>query len=157
MQYGYRKDERYEYMDIREMEKRLGDIYDLNKAEDCQKVIQVLLRDIQRRCEETCQDNLKVLVEAVLTDNPRAKEIAQKIETGIRPRTAEQLVGFLTRMSNDMGRVEQLSRDELVDEVIKVWSRFLMDSWESAVLDEMIQRFKKARSFVDESVGWKGE
>ena len=135
------------------MEKRLGDIYDLNKVSDCQQVIRVLLRDLQRRCEDSCSDKLKSLTRLVLSDNPRAKDIAREIESGSKPRTPEELVAFLERMSDSMDRAEKLTKAELVDEAIKLWSRLPMDSWESAILDETIQRLKKARAFADDSAG----
>jgi hypothetical protein len=137
-------------MDFSEMKEKLEDIYDLNKVDDCRQVIQILLRDLQRRCEESCHDSLKVLAQMVLADNPKAKEVARKVEDGLKPRTTEQLVKFLKRMSESSDKVEHLTREELIEEGIKLWSRLSMDSWESAVLDEMIQRIKKARGFADD-------
>jgi len=131
-------------MKIEELEEKLDGVFDLTDIDDCREVIQTLLRDNQRRCEEGCSDKLKMLAKMVMSDNPRAKELAQTIEGSTKKKSAKALLDFFARMSNSVRHAKSLNNEKLIDAVLGIWGGLLMDSVESAVLEEIIERFKKA-------------
>jgi hypothetical protein len=56
---------------------------------------------------------------------------------------------FLFRMCDEVERAEELNDADLISDVIKAWAEFDMHSRESAVVDELIQRFKAAKGIAN--------
>ena len=105
-----------------ELQESLRGIYDFTDLVDCQSVIRMLLIDLKREKHRTKKEE---------------------------SRTKHEVVDFLMKMSEAMRKAEVMSDDEVIDAVVGVWVNFNMDSKESAVIDELIRRFKKAKGIVD--------
>ena len=77
--------------------------------------------------------------------------ILKRVETAIETKTGEtageravRVMDFLETMSEEMGHAGGLSDEQLVDEIFeKIWGGLDMSSPESALLEELILRFKK--------------
>ena len=136
-------------MRLEGLRKRLEGTYDLNKAEDCQKVIQVLLRGSDRanRTASEARSELKALALDVVNDRFVAKERASKVLTdkdGDKPRECgpAEVMGFLSEMADEMTRAEDMTDEELKSEVLNgLWANLDMHSRDSAVLGETVRRF----------------
>ena len=63
---------------IEELQERLDGVYDLNQADDCRKMIGVLLRSIREkeRLGQQLQNQLKTLALMVVNENPEARDKA---------------------------------------------------------------------------------
>ena len=135
-----------------ELQDKLGGVYDLTDIVDCQSVIRMLLTDMKRekaRTEDMWQ-KLQGLADRVL--------LSDEIEDGLRKmayevrnvkgvkRTKQAVVEFLMKMSEFMGEADKMSDDELISACMEVWSNLDMDSKESAVVEELMERFKKVKA-----------
>ncbi len=77
-----------------------------------------------------------------------AKRVEAEFEKTVKDETEEakkaRVWRFLVRMSDEVNRAQTLTDEQLVDEVFeKLWGELNMDSRESALLEELIDRFKK--------------
>lgn len=76
--------------------------------------------------------------------NAKADEKAEQILAGMPKRPGEDVMKSLMRMANEMSRAEDLEDKDLTNEVFReVWGVLDMDGRPSAVLEEMIRRFKE--------------
>jgi hypothetical protein len=136
-------------MRLEGLRKRLEGTYDLDKVEDCQRVIQVLLRgsDKANRTASNARSELKALALDVVNDRFEAKERAAKALTNKdgeepRERGPAQLMGFLSKMAEEMTRAEDMTDEELKSEVLSgLWANLDMHGRDSAVLGEIVGRF----------------
>ena len=132
-------------MDRKEFQGKLDGVYDLNKVDDCQKVIDVLLRDLERHkgIEDAVTARLTVLAELIAVGSPDAKRKATEILAKQENRSASSIVNFLFRMADQTKRAENLDDKALLEELNRIWSGFPTDLWESAVLAEVVRRFEE--------------
>lgn len=142
-------------MEIKELQSKLNGVYDLTNVVDCQSVIRVLLRDLDKAHAdvEAAESRLKFLAFCVAEGKPDVKQKADEIlaKFNVKKRSPGEVMDFLMRMSEQIRSAENMSNEELIGEVLsKIWAGFHMDSRESAILEELIERFKKARAFADE-------
>jgi hypothetical protein len=137
-------------MRLEGLRKRLEGTYDLDKVEDCQRVIQVLLRgsDSANVTLSRAREELKALALDVVNDRIEAKERAAEVLTAkdgseeLRPRGPEPLMGFLSKMADEMVRAEEMTDEDLKSEVLNgLWANLDMHSRDSAVLSELMRRF----------------
>ena len=133
-------------MTLEQLQERLQGTFDLTDLADCQSVIRMLLRDLDMsnaRAERTGTD-LKALAFMVHRGVPKAGEKAEQILSGMPKRPGAEVMASLMKMSEEIHRAEDLDDKTLTDEVFKeVWADLHIDGRPSAVLEEMIARFKK--------------
>jgi hypothetical protein len=133
-------------VNINDLQSRLDGTYDLSDPVDCKAVIKMLLRDLDianARSQKSLAD-LRSLSFMINVGNPKASEKAVSVLSGSDKRTGDNVVDVLLRMSGEMSRAEELTDKDLTDEVLReVWGNLDFDGRPSAVLEEMIQRFKK--------------
>jgi hypothetical protein len=130
---------------IEQLQEKLDGVYDLTQAEDCRKVIEVLLRSISetKANGQQMQDQLKMLALMVVNGNPEARDKAREA-LATQGKSKAEVVEFLMSMARTMDQATALSTKELVTEVTDtVWASLSMESRESAVLGELIYRMKK--------------
>jgi hypothetical protein len=141
-------------MELKELQEKLAGVYDLTTSIDCQAVIRMLLRDadIIRTEAEAIRKQVNFLAFLVVENSPSVKDTARRIlsKNNIKVKSPAEMMDFLMRMGEEDKRAEKLSKEELEEESYKIWGNYNMDSRESAVIGELIQRFKKARAFADE-------
>ena len=137
-------------MRLEGLRKKLEGTYDLDKAEDCQKVIQVLLRgsDQANQTASKARAELKALALDVVNERFEAKDRAAKVLTAKddneepRERGPAEVMDFLSKMANEMTRAEAMTNEELKSEVLNgLWANLDMHSRDSALLSEMVRRF----------------
>jgi len=130
-------------MTIEELREKLEGVYDLGNALDCEAVIRMLLRDLDgaNRRAETATDKLKVLAFMVSQGKPETRERAQEILAGSGKK--EEVWDFLMEMCEEIRRAEAMSAEDLGEDVLnRVWSEMDMQTRESAILAELIRRFR---------------
>jgi len=139
-------------MRLEGLRKRLEGTYDLDKAEDCQRVIQVLLRgsDKANRTASEARSELQALALDVVNDRLEAKEKAAKVLTASealaspKERGPAEVMGFLSKMADEMTRAEDMTDEQLKSEVLNgLWANLDMHSRDSAVLGEIVRRFRE--------------
>jgi hypothetical protein len=76
----------------------------------------------------------------------RVETAMEKVKDGETDgQRAVRVMGFLETMSKEMGHAGGLTDEQLIDEIFeKIWGELDMSSPESALLEELILRFKKA-------------
>jgi hypothetical protein len=138
-------------MRLEGLRKRLEGTYDLDKAEDCQRVIQVLLRgsDKANMTANEARVELKALALDVVNERIEAKDKAAKILTDKdgpdepRERGPAEVMDFLNKMSEETTKAEALSDRQLYEEIINgLWANLDIHSRDSAQLGELMRRFK---------------
>ena len=130
---------------VEELQERLEGVYDLNRAEDCWKVIGVLLRSVrqEKATAQQAVDRLKTLALMVVNENPAVRDKAREAIAG-SGKSKKELFDFLMDMAKTMDSASELSNKQLVGEVTDtIWAELDMSSRESAVLGELIYRMKK--------------
>ena len=140
-----------------ELQEKLDGVFDLNQADDCQKVIETLLRTIRDRDEaaQKAQDDLKMLALLVMNESLEARIKAKEIMT-VSKKGKSGVGEFILKMFNSMIDATKLSNKQIIEEVTsKIWGSLDMSSRESAVLGELLLRSKKA--FGKEKVGERGK
>lgn len=131
---------------IEELQEKLDGVYDLEKVEDCRKVIGVLLRSIRDKdnTAQSSQDQLKMLAIMILNGNPESREKAREVLAGTG-KTKKEVMAFLMSMAGTMKEAEVMPNKQLIAEVTDaIWAGYDMASRESSILGEMIFRYKKA-------------
>ena len=132
-------------MTIEELQKRLSTTHDLNNLKDCQEIIASFLRvlELQSQNKEQVSRELKKLAFKVKHNLDQALDQADDILKGASL-PANETMRLLEQMSTEMVRAGDLDDLALTDEVFQeVWGRLDFDGRPSAVLEEMIHRFKK--------------
>lgn len=134
-------------MNIEALQEKLEGVFDMHSAEGCRSVIASLLSNIEilETAKQDAERRLKVLALLVTGDKPNAKEVAWKTVEKIKKKSPSGLMDFLFRMCDEADKAEKLGDEGLLSESVRVWAEFDMHSRESAVLDELIQRYKKAK------------
>ena len=133
-------------MDIRELQDKLIGVYDFTNALDCQAVISMLLKDleIEKKTTQILSGELKTLATAVVDEKPEAISKATVITGGgSRTRSKVSVMGFLERMSLKMTEAESMTDEQLREALLQIWAEYDMDSKESSVLGEVLERLKK--------------
>lgn len=127
-------------MNIRKLSKELQGVYDFTNVVDCQSVISMLLKDLQRQKDraELLSSEMKVLAKMVSDNNPKAKKRAADIVKGIKSKS--DVMGFLSRMTDNMTNAEKMTNKQLYDAGMEVWGDMPMDSTESCVIGEILKR-----------------
>ena len=133
-------------MTLEELQERLQGTYDLRDLVDCQSVIRMLLRDLDAansRAERASTD-LKSLAFMVNRGNPKAADKAERIIAGAPKRSDAEVMECLLAMSKELEHADALSDEDLTTEVFReVWGNLSFDGRPSAVLEELLLRFKK--------------
>ena len=141
-----------EELDFELLEKKLDGIYDFNDIADCQSVIRILVRDLRnsRMQAEKNEQDLKML--ALLVSNKRDKQAAGKAKevlVGSKPKT--NIIDYLKRMSGSIKDAMEMDDTQLLDEVTnRVWADLDYESIESAVLEELMHRYNKAKTIKEQ-------
>ena len=131
-------------MKIEELQEKLEGTHDFNDLNDCHSVIEMLLRDLDgcKTREERTLHDLKLLALAVRHNPSKAEELADAVISNNR--NPGKLLDTLRRMATETTRAEELSDERLTQEVFQeVWSDLNVDGRPSAVLEELLMRFKK--------------
>jgi hypothetical protein len=138
-------------MSLEQLQQKLEGVFDLTSAVDCQSVIRALLRDLDRARGEdaAAQAKLRILASLVSNGKPSAKEVAQGVLEKTEKRSPEDVMDFLFCMCDETTRAEKLDDKDLVSDAVKAWAELDMHSRESAVIDELTQRFKAAKGIKD--------
>jgi len=140
-------------MEIRVLQEQLKGTYDLTDLVDCQSVIGMLLQEIetQQRRTKTVDGKLKILAAHVTKGRDgAAMTFAQKALEETHVRDGAEVMDSLLKMSEDMADVETLDDETLVTETTnKVWGDLPFTSRESALVEELISRFKKNAGIED--------
>lgn len=131
---------------LEKLQESLDGVYDLRDTVDCHSVIRFLLRDLEgsKARERQARERLRSLAASVISGDFAAKEKAHEAlaPAGVKDEPANA-VKFILRMGEMMKAAEDMTNDQLSEEVLdKVWANFDMSSRESAVLGEMMARFK---------------
>jgi len=132
-------------MNIGELEKRLEGTHNFSDIKDCHSVIKMLLRDldIARKGEDKKEKGLKTLALAVRHNPVESEELAEQALSKHK-NVPKNILSFLKGMSEEMIQAENLSDEVLTDNVLKdVWGDLDLNGRPSAVLEEMIRRFRK--------------
>jgi len=132
-------------MRMEELKEKLEGVYNFDNPEHCQKVIEMLLRDLERANKSLAdtQTQLKMLAYLTAANKGRAIEKANDILSGVPRKTKVEVWDMLVGMTNEMHRAKGLDDEELLDEVTSgIWSDLHMDSRESAVLEELLRRYR---------------
>jgi len=136
---------------LERLQERLDGVYDLTKVKDCRAVIDMLLRDLDKSNMRTSAEIVKMrsLALAVANDRFDAKEKAKEVLSS-RQRDGGHVMEFLASMAEEMKQADALDDESLAAEVLNTtWANLDMDSRESAVLSELIGRFKKLKGCTD--------
>jgi hypothetical protein len=138
-------------MNLEQLQQKLEGVFDLTNTLDCQSVIRALLKDLERaRGEElAAQAKLRILASLVSNGKTSAKEVARGVLEKTEKRSPEEVMDFLFCMCDETKRAEKLGDKDLISDAIKAWAELDMHSRESAVIDELIQRFKAAKGIKD--------
>ena len=139
-------------MKLKELKEKLEGVFDLGDPEDCQKVIEMLLCDLDGANErgEKSEPKLKMLAYLVSKERPDARGEAKKILSGVSNGAKPRMWDMLMGMVHEIGRAESLDDEQLVDEISEeIWGEFYMDSRESAILEELIRRFREKGNVKD--------
>jgi len=132
-------------IDMLKLENGLEGVYDLTSVSDCRKVIQVLLRDVERanaRVADTLV-RLKGLALKVMSESADMKDAARNAIVN-DTLNGSGVLGYIMRMVQEMKDVRVMSDDTLVSEILdKVWANYDISGRESAVIAELIERFRK--------------
>jgi hypothetical protein len=143
-------------MRLEGLRERVKGTYDLDKAEDCQKVIKVLLRgsDNAHRTAEEAKTKLRALALDVVNERFEAKERAATALRDDKPvkRNAGELMGFLSKMAKEITLAEDMTDEELVSEILNgLWANLDLHSEDSALLGELVRRFQGGKRQTDSS------
>ena len=131
-------------MNIGELEKRLEGTHNFSDIKDCHAVVKMLLRDldIARKGEDKKEKGLKTLALAVRHNPVKSEELAEQALSKHK-NVPKNILSFLRGMSEEMIQAENLSDEVLTDNVLKdVWGDLDLNGRPSAVLEEMIRRFR---------------
>jgi len=133
-------------MNIEELKDKLNGVYDFDEAKDCQKVITMLLRDLvgaNKRAEHAVTQ-MKMLAMMVVRGRQNARKKAEDI-IRVTPRLSSgEVMEEMERMSREMESANGLTDEQLVNDVLRhVWGDLDFTGRPSAVLEEMICRYKK--------------
>jgi hypothetical protein len=133
-----------------ELQEKLNGVYDFTDVVDCQSVIRMLLVDMKREKARTeaVWNKLQGVVQLVLDSRgcePDIKNHVHGILNDKKNSTNHDVVGYLLKMSELAKQVSILNNNELVNDSIDVWSKISMDSKESAVIEELIERYRQAK------------
>lgn len=128
-----------------ELQEKLDGVFDLNRADDCQKVIETLLRTVRDRDSVTqkAQDDLKMLALMVINDNPEVRTRARESVMG-HSKGKVSVGEYILKMFTSMTDANGMTNKELISEVTgSIWGSLDMSSRESAILGELLFRTKK--------------
>jgi hypothetical protein len=133
------------------LQDKLDGVFDLNQTEDCQKVIETLLRTVRDReqAAQKSQDDLKMLALMVMNENPEARRKALDVMT-VSKKGKSGVGAYIMRMFNTMTEAKEMTNKQLLSEVTgKIWGCMDMSSRESAILGELLFRTKKLIGLPD--------
>lgn len=137
-------------MTFTELERKFDGVFDFMKLPDCHQVIRVLLRDNDRLDRVLSAENNKQMdfAEDVLNDGPKVKEKARSILKGreMQKRSPAEVVEFIKRMIENSKLVEKMTDVQLIDASFDAWSDEDMSSQKSAIIEELINRFRKCKN-----------
>ena len=136
-------------MTLEELQEVVGEDYDLTKVEDCRTLIGILLKGIEAHQAQakTAHGKLKLLsVHCVKDRHDAARKFAEGVLEGVELRGEAEVLEELLGMCDEIRAAESLEDGALIDEVMTdVWGELPFTSRESAVLEELIRRYKKAK------------
>jgi hypothetical protein len=139
---------------IEDLKDKLDGVFDLDKLEDCQRIVGVLLRSIQseKKAGQQSLSDLRTLAIMVIGDNPKARDKARDVMS-VAKKNPSQVYNFLMEMARTMQEAQAMKDEELINAVMdKIWSGFDGASMESALLGELVNRMKNmlGLSYSDE-------
>lgn len=123
---------------------RLNELCNLQDIDECRRVISVLAGDLELSNSKLKEANerLQALAVMVLNLSPDLQNEAKRIM--FENKSGGNTWKFITTMVSNMEEVSSLLDKALVDEVLdKVWGGLDLSSTESALLGELIERFKQ--------------
>jgi len=139
-------------MTFQEIEAKFDGVFDFTNAVDCQSVIRILLRDneFKDKALSFTTNRLADFAEQVLAVgiDPSLKEQAleyasQRVQ--IKNRTARETINFILKMVENGKLAEKMTDSQLLSATFDAWSDEDISSQKSAVIEELITRFKKAK------------
>ena len=137
---------------LEKLQEKLNDVYDLRDTSDCHAVIRMLLRDVEgsKARENKYRVQLRSLAAAVLGEYYDAKEKARDALSSSSPKECPvNVMGFISKMAVMMKYAEDMTDEKLASEVLdRVWANLDMSSGESALLGEMMERFKGEKAKI---------
>jgi len=142
-------------MDIRELQEKLRGVYDLTDTVDCQSVISMLLKEVEAEKESAVLHvkEANQLAELVAADSPEAKQLAERMNEQVNKiQQKARAWDFIQRMCKSMDSAEKLPDTALIDEVLQSIGNLSMDSYESAVIEELVHRFKNPKGKKNDGV-----
>jgi len=129
-----------------DLQEKLNGVFDLNRIEDCYKIINTLLISLknEKQAGQKHLDALRSLAFMVIKNNPQAREKACDIMSS-KKQDNHKVYNFLMDMVNTINKAQGMTNEELIDAVMdKVWSGFDGASLESALLEELVLRMRKS-------------
>ena len=140
-------------MNFDNLKDKLKYVYDFDKPDDCQKVMEMLLRDLSganKRAEQAATQ-LKLLASMVVRNRPDVREKAESILKGSSKCSEEDVMDALSRLSRETESAGKLSDQKLTDEVFQyVWGELDITGRPSALVEEIIHRFKELAGIKEE-------
>jgi hypothetical protein len=128
-------------MGLTEFEAVMSGIFDLDKVEDCRKVIGVLLRDVENANETIgkMRHERQAVADALEAGDT---ELAKSLCESDSKLDDKSRVDILSNMASEIHRIKNLDNAVLCVQVLEKASPHLaLASTESLLLDEMIGRF----------------
>ena len=137
-----------------ELQEKLNGVYDLTDVVDCQSIIRMLLLDMRRERSRTevVWSKLQELSRLVIDSKGCEPEIQCYAHGVLKERngtTKHDAVDYLRRVCELAKQTSALDDRQLIDDAIDVWGRINMDTKESAVIEELIERYRQARGITD--------
>ena len=134
-------------MTLEKLQESLDGVYDLRDTVDCHAVIRFLIRDLEgsKAREKQAREGFKSLAASVLAgDTIESKEKARDaLSPSANKEDRVNAAKFLLRMGKMMKSAEEMNDEQLSEEVLnRIWSNLDMSGKESAMLGEMLARFK---------------
>ena len=141
-------------VNIEAIRERLKGKCDLDSIKDCHALVRELLREVEKQasCARVADGKAVMLARLVVRHDERALEKAESLIRAHPEKSKEEVWDFLVRMTEEMQSAEQLGDEQLAADVMhKVWGELDMDSHESAVLEELVRRFREAKGIESTS------
>jgi hypothetical protein len=94
------------------------------------------------------------LADAVMKDDPKAKEKAEQFRKGkeIQKRSPAEVMAFIKRMVENTAIAEKMSDEQLYEAAFDVYADEDMASQKSAIISELLNRFKKKKKIKSKGV-----
>jgi hypothetical protein len=134
-------------MTLEKLQESLDGVYDLRDTMECHAVIRFLIRDLEgsKAREKQAREGFKSLAASVLAgDTIESKEKARDaLSPTVNKEERANAAKFILKMGKMMKFAEDMNDEQISEEVLqRVWANLDMSGQESAMLGEMLARFK---------------